>query len=376
MALRHALLATVVVAVAAPVAAAPHVDLYTMGPGDELFSTFGHAALCVRDGERGDRCYNFGTADFSTPLPLTWDFVRGRARFWVSAIDEATMLAFYVRSDRTVYRQTLPVGDATAIRLARALDEATDERVKYYRYHHFHDNCTTRLRDLIDDATLGQLRGDEPGRGRSFRDFARQGFAGSWPLLLGADLLLGRPADRQATVYEAMFLPDELRAEVQRRLGAVPEVIHTRRRPLPVGATWSGDLAALLLGLALAALILAGARLRRPRLGALLPGLLLGLLGVIVTLLAGASTFPELRESESLLIFWPADLLLPLLPPPWRRRYASLRLALLALLALGHLPGWFVQPPAALLLPALPMLALWWSEARSAAMQQKAAGGA
>src|SRR5262245_47152485 len=63
--------------------APPVVELYTMGPGDELFSAFGHAAVCVLD-ERtpAGRCYNYGTADFRTPLPLTWNFVRGRARFW------------------------------------------------------------------------------------------------------------------------------------------------------------------------------------------------------------------------------------------------------------------------------------------------------
>src|SRR5262249_22317515 len=64
---------------AATARAAPTVELYTMGPGDDLFSAFGHAAVCVLD-ERSPagRCYNYGTADFRTPLPLTWAFVRGR----------------------------------------------------------------------------------------------------------------------------------------------------------------------------------------------------------------------------------------------------------------------------------------------------------
>ena len=73
--------------------AAPIIDVYTMGQGDELFSAFGHAAICVTDAEapRG-RCYNYGTADFTTPLPLTWSFIRGRALFWVSTTDVPHML--------------------------------------------------------------------------------------------------------------------------------------------------------------------------------------------------------------------------------------------------------------------------------------------
>ena len=50
----------------------PLIDVYTMGPGDELFSRFGHAAICVIDTQSPlGRCYNYGTADFSTPGPLT-----------------------------------------------------------------------------------------------------------------------------------------------------------------------------------------------------------------------------------------------------------------------------------------------------------------
>ena len=47
--------------------APPEIDVYTMGEGDDLFSHFGHAAICVTDtySPRG-RCYNYGTADFST----------------------------------------------------------------------------------------------------------------------------------------------------------------------------------------------------------------------------------------------------------------------------------------------------------------------
>ena len=61
-------------------ASVPTIDVYTMGIGDDVFAHFGHAAICVgsEDSDRG-RCYNYGTADFSTPVPLTWDFIRGNA---------------------------------------------------------------------------------------------------------------------------------------------------------------------------------------------------------------------------------------------------------------------------------------------------------
>src|SRR5947207_2198338 len=105
------------------------VELYTMGPGDDLFSAFGHAAICVRDARSpAGRCYNYGTADFRTPVPLTFHFIRGRARFWVSVIDLPRLLWLYRGADRTVYRQRLPLPPAQADALAAALEASTDER--------------------------------------------------------------------------------------------------------------------------------------------------------------------------------------------------------------------------------------------------------
>jgi hypothetical protein len=336
--------------------ATPAIALYTMGAGDDLFSAFGHAAICVHD-ERSPagRCYNYGTADFRTPVPLTWAFVRGRARFWVSVLPEPVMLDFYRREDRTVWRQVLTLPPEQATALAAALERSTEAQNRYYLYHHFNDNCTTRIRDAIDRVTGGVLGRAPVDRGRSFRQWAEQGFAGDWPLLAVAELLLGRSADRRTDSWSAMFLPSELRAEVAARLGAAPEVVYARRAPLVGGHTWLGHLAFALSGLALAALLALAARLgRRAFRGALaFAGLALGLVGLVLWALALLSTFPELTRNEALFAFWPTDLALGRLSPRLRRRYLTARLVVLALLVLGHLVG-LTQPLSPLLLVALP----------------------
>jgi hypothetical protein len=351
------LIGALVLLVAAPAEAAPRIELYTMGPGDDVFSAFGHAAICTLDeGQPRGRCYNYGTADFSTPVPLTWDFIRGRARFWVSVTDRPTLLYTYARWDRTVYRQVLPLSPEQAAALARALEDSTGEAVKYYRYHHFDDNCTTRIRDLIDRATSGRLSREAGDRGVSFRQWARRGFAGNWPLLVVTDLLLGRRADQSTDAWQAMFLPDELRDEVSRRFGAPAEVVGTRRRPPRQGSIWLGALAFAAFGLGLAGLIALGARLgrRAERVAVGIAGVALGLVGVAVWGLALLSSFVELRWNEVLLIFWPSDLLLGFLSVERRRPYLAARLALLGLVVLLHL-GLLVQPltPLGLALPPL-----------------------
>src|SRR5262245_3259388 len=229
-----------------------------MGVGDDIFEHFGHAAICVSDPEsdRG-RCYNYGTADFSTPVPLTWNFIRGRAMFWVSVADRERMMSWYRRADRSVWRQTLPLNEEQAISLAAALEKSTGESEKYYRYHHFLDNCTTRIRDHIDtvlEHTLSKRTG-EPIDGPSYREYARQGFAGNAPLLVAAELILGRRSDLPTSPWEGMFLPEVFRRELEDKLGAKPVLVYERTKHDPPGAQWLGRGLLVSIGAFLALLI-------------------------------------------------------------------------------------------------------------------------
>jgi hypothetical protein len=334
--------------------AAPRIDVYTMGPGDELFSTFGHAAICVTDEKspRGD-CYNYGTADFTTPVPLTWNFIRGRAMFWVSQTDTANMLHYSLVTGRADWRQTLPLSPDEAVRVADGLAASAQGRAKYYRYHHFDDNCTTRIRDVVDKATGGRLSRDRQSRGKSYRQWARDGFAGDWPLLAAVEILLGRSADRVTDSWQAMFLPSELRRQLQLRFGAEPQLVVAGKPHPQSSAWWLGLVVYPLAGLILALLVLVNRRIGRAA-----TAIVLGLVGAILWALAALSTFPELVRNEMLLAFWPTDFLLPLVG----RRYLEARIVVLVACALLHVGHVFVQPLAPPLLALLPLLALWLRE--------------
>jgi hypothetical protein len=322
-------------------ARAQEVEVYTMGPGADVFSRFGHAAMCVRDAESpGGRCYNYGTTDFSTPGPLTWQVLRGRARFWVSAAPLDLMLAWYAGEDRTVWRQRVRLAPDAFAALQRRLREDMRPESRAYVYHHFRDNCTTRVRDHLDAVTLGALRGpaDAP-HGPSWRAMVREGFASDPPLLAVSDLLLGRPLDAAPTRWEAMFLPAALRDEVARRLGAAPEVVHARRAPAPA-ARPSADVAAFAL---LAALLAAlGVGRRRPLRA--LAGLATGALGLLVWTLSLASALPELHDNDLRAVLLPTDLALGALRGPALTLYARARVAMALAASCLHALGVTPQP--------------------------------
>lgn len=340
---------------------APTIELYTMGVGDEAVEKFGHAALCVRwpEGRRG-LCYNYGATDFTRPIALGWGFLRGESVFWVATQRPELMLRLYEARDRSVWRQVLPLSGEQARTLAAALARDALPENREYQYHHFYDNCSTRVRDLIDEATGGALsRGADAPLGASYRDAARRGFADMPLLLWASDLVLGRRGDRRPTLYGAMFLPEVLRAEVATRLGAEPELVYERRGPpYPESAPWARP---LLMGIAL--LLAAPAWLtwalgRRERLGLALSLVPVVLLGAIVWLVAIVSPLAEARENQVLAVLFPGDLALLWLSARWRRGYARVRIALIAALSLASAIGLLAQPLWAVaplaLLPLVP----------------------
>jgi hypothetical protein len=345
---------TLVLALEAP-ASSPRVELYTMGQGPILFERYGHAALCVVDDgpPRRTRCYNYGTTDFSSgALAIGWEFLQGTSRFWVSTRPLEPMLSAYLRSDRTLYRQVLPLSPEQVGELAARLEHDALEENKYYIYHHFFDNCTTRLRDHIDAVSGGALSraADAPGP-LSFRELGRRGIAELTPAIVAGTLFVGRGADAHPTEYELMFLPDYLRLGVAERLGAEPELLYERRGPpLPQdgsrGTLWF-VLAAVAIALPAWLSWLTG---RRSGLAFGVSGALVGLLAVAVWGLAVLSSVREFRVNEALLVFLPSDLALGLLSGSRRLRYARWRLVGLFAVSIGLALGVLVQPLIAPLL--------------------------
>jgi hypothetical protein len=311
--------------------AAPRIDLYSMGPGDELFSRFGHSAICVEN-ESGTRCYNYGSTTIE-PLRLMVGFVRATALFEVTRGSLDRMLEKYAEQDRRVWRQRLPLSDAQADALTRRLAHDAQPENKHYIYDHFVDNCTTRIRDHIDAVTDGAL--SRPTRDvpwdRTLRDAVREGLSPDLPVAAGIEMVTGSYIDRVPSRWEAMFLPDVLRDEVERSLGAVAEEVasptleRTSRWPL-IGP-------ALLAGAGFAWAVLARAAGRWGRAASAIVSSLVGIALWGVTLSAVA---PSFQANLAAAFFWPTDLFLL---SRWRSWYAIARAAILVAIVALSLVG-------------------------------------
>ena len=190
------------------------ISLLTCTPGEELYSTFGHSAIRVTDpGNNTDLIFNYGTFDFNDP-DFYKKFVQGKLLYFVSIDSIQNFLWEYEYFKRGVTEQVLNLTCAEKQNMIAALYENAKEENKYYRYDFNYDNCTTRLRDILEKATGKPLQTTNilPSTHTTFRDLIHVYLNNGhqyWSKL-GIDILLGSPLDKKVTNREAMFLPDYL----------------------------------------------------------------------------------------------------------------------------------------------------------------------
>jgi hypothetical protein len=341
----------------------PVIELVTMGVGSLIWERHGHIALCVRyDNPSDDRCYNYGIGDFFHPLDMAWGFLRATGAFWVGKSSPEEMLWIYKHTDRTIWVQPLPLNATQKRQVIDKLEHDILDENRYYAYDHFWDNCTTRVRDILDTVTDHKLSAmTVPTDDRTFRDLAREGFFGmehtSRLALLATDLVMGRVTDRVPTYYERMFLPQYLREAVTQLWGIQPIALYERHGAPPESDGPSGR---WLFALALIALTspawitrLVG---RFQRTGLALAVVPYFLLGSLLTFIAIATPLPYLRWNEACLVVLPLDLLLVILPAAARRSYARGRLIMLGAILVLSIVGVLRQPLLALMVwPAIPL---------------------
>lgn len=344
-----------------------------MGMGEEVYARFGHAAVRVRSPLGRDLVYNYGYTNFKS-RSLVLSFLRGQTRFWLSVGKYNSTLKSYRREDRSIFVQTFNLSPSQQNQIARFLKWNAQPAHRYYTYHHFKDNCSTRIRDLLNDLTQGKLRQQLQGKpmGYTYRELARQGFAGRIELLFLLDLLLGRSVDHPIDLWEGAFLPHVLRDTLAQVKLADNKTFATKpfprylqmRLPLPrdcragIKLLWVIAGFTTLLGTLLVVFIRRFSRWSGVPL--LLFSLFLGLCAVLIWSVSILSTLPELRWNELLLILWPTDLLL--LVPAWKwmrgrisagrllSLYIHIRTGVFMLVCLGHLFGILYQQPRVWLL--------------------------
>lgn len=187
----------------------------TYGPGDEVHQLFGHTGIEVYDPETKRRhVFDFGIFNFSPNM--LQQFVMGRLWFSSGVHDSNRLIKSYKQKDRDVYASPLNIPADKKRMLMKKLLDAIHPDNRVYLYHHYYNNCATRILDILDEVFDGKLKPQlQSPSDLSLREHTRRHAAQHGILDYLMSFAMNNRVDKLATLEDAAFLPEELRISLE-----------------------------------------------------------------------------------------------------------------------------------------------------------------
>jgi hypothetical protein len=188
------------------------VFLVTFGPGERVWERFGHNAIWIHDPGAGtDLTYNWGMFSFDQEGFL-FRVLRGTMLYWMAPFPIEQMIESYIAANRSIQAQELALTADQKVDLQQMLALNALPENAYYRYDYYRDNCSTRVRDALDQVLGGRVRDALEGvpTGTTYRFHSRRLLKGMPLMYTGAQVVLSRKADLEIDRWEEGFLPVKL----------------------------------------------------------------------------------------------------------------------------------------------------------------------
>ena len=319
-----------------------HFYLITVDVGSQVWDNFGHTALRVVDESNDtDTVFNWGLFDMSGGAAgFSFNFFKGIMNYQLGTSSPQREFGSYRQQRRSVWQDKINLSNLQKeILYKRLMWNLRPENV-VYPYHYFFDNCTTRVRDYLDEAVMGAISAASMDiTHNTFRDQVKSHYESLGLIQFSLDVLMNSNIDRRITQWEEMFLPLSLRSQLM----GLPSVVFVggERQNLLSDSTLIMEFTTptdqvdpyyVASGLILVPVLFLLLMLRRfpasyftthSRINLRMPELsfrVMGILGLIVFLFSGVFGFLmlggwffsghlDLYSNMNLLLFWPTDLL-------------------------------------------------------------------
>ncbi len=319
-----------------------HFYLLTVDVGDKVWDNFGHTMLRMFDENTNtDMVFNWGVFRINGgPVAFSYNFFKGIMNYELGTQSPSQEFAMYRSQERSVWQDKINLTNPQKEILYRRLLWNLEPENTVYPYHYFFDNCTTRVRDYLDEALSGRVASLNSGTTDStFRDQVQGHYESVALIGFSLDVLMNSNIDRPMSEWEEMFLPLKLRESlksiesdvaengVRNMLLSDPQQIMSF--PAPTVQTSPYRIASIILLAPILFLLLMLKKIpmsyfaTHSRIGLKLAGLnfrILGVLGILTALFSGiygtlmlgswfVSDHLDLHHNINLLLFWPTDLL-------------------------------------------------------------------
>lgn len=201
------------------------ISLLTIGSGDPLYSWFGHSAFLVSTPDGRNVTFDYGTFSFNDE-DFFVNFAFGRLWFLCLSSNAEYQLQDIAEEGRSVTKVVLPLTAEQKKAVIGFLNANSRRENRTYLYHHYEDNCATRLRDIIDWTTGGAFKTwAQSVSGLTFRQQASRALSRNPFVLWGLDFLQSGNIDKSATLWDEMFLPEVLEKGVMAYFSLEKETI-------------------------------------------------------------------------------------------------------------------------------------------------------
>ncbi|WP_395375562.1 DUF4105 domain-containing protein [Marinicella sp. W31] len=193
-------------------------EVITIGPGDAYWSAFGHTALKITNQNGQSDMYGFGYFDF-TEEDFFINFMYGDMRYFLGVEDASRELNYAAYQERSIHSQPLPLSAAQVLELQAYLENLALPENRQYAYDYFKNNCTSQVRDIVDDLSGGLLQANNQQLTQtSWFDVSFPTPGQGW-MNLGLAIGFGWPAYQHRTEWELMSLPQQFFKRLQQGQG-------------------------------------------------------------------------------------------------------------------------------------------------------------
>lgn len=319
-----------------------HFYLITVDVGDSVWDNFGHTALRMLDeNSNTDRVFNWGYFSLNGGMvSFSYNFFKGIMNYSLVTNSPGFEFSQYRRQERSVWQDKINLSNSQKETLYRRLMWNLETDNVVYPYQYFFDNCTTKVRDYLDEALGGEILSHYDGTtDLTFRDQVRAHYASTAIVDFSLDILMNSNIDRPMTEWENMFLPLNFRQRLRQLPSSVaengkklallsaPQLVMDFPPPTMDASPYRMASMVLLLPVLFLFLMLKKIPMSyfatHSRLGLKVEAInfrLLGLLGLTTAAFSGiygllmlgswfVSDHLDLHHNINLLLFWPTDLL-------------------------------------------------------------------
>ena len=131
------------------------IQLVTISPGEYYWSAFGHSAIRIKS-PTYDKMFGFGYFNFEDE-DFFINFAQGNMQYFLGVVDSKYELEGYKKEGRKTTIQRLLLTSIQKKQLVEKLVFLSKPENRYYHYDYFLNNCTSKIRDILDEVTNGEV---------------------------------------------------------------------------------------------------------------------------------------------------------------------------------------------------------------------------